>query len=68
MSQAVSNIPFESDAKFHTFLLSKILKHPFLVLLLIGIITLLLSWHIRDLTFRTSVYDMVVEDLPETVR
>jgi len=68
MSQAVSYIPFESDTKFHTFVLSKILKRPLIVILVIGIVTLSFGWHIQNLTFRTSVYDMVVEDLPETVR
>ena len=68
MSSAIPDIPFESRVGFQSRLLSNLLKRPLAVLLGIGIVTLFFAWHIRGLTFRTSVYDMVVENLPETVR
>lgn len=49
-------------------LLMGILGHPVKVILAIVAVTLFFAWHIPHLSFKTSVYDLVIEDLPETER
>jgi hypothetical protein len=46
--------------------LDAILQRPKTVILVIAIITFFFSWHIPNISFRTSIYDLVIEDLPET--
>jgi len=41
-------------------------QHPFLVLLAAALLTGLLAWRLPSLRFETSIYDMAIEDLPET--
>ena len=48
--------------------MSGLLKQPQLVLLIFIAITIAFAWKIPRITFRTSIYDMVVESLPETAR
>jgi len=43
-----------------------IVRHPFLVLLAAALFTGLLAWRLPSLRFETSIYDMAIEDLPET--
>ncbi len=33
-----------------------------------GAVTLFFLWHLPNLSFRTSIYDLIIEDLPETKR
>lgn len=41
-------------------------RHPYLILIAILIITVVLALHIPSLSFRTSIYDLVVEELDES--
>jgi predicted RND superfamily exporter protein len=45
-----------------------ILHRPFLVIITTAVITGLFGWQLPNLSFKTSVYDLQIEDLPETVR
>ena len=49
-------------------LLDWTLRRPLVVILIILAITLFFAWQIRNLSFKTSIYDLQIEDLPETVR
>jgi len=49
-------------------LLEKMLQKPAAVILIILMITALFAWRIPYLSFKTSVYDLIIEDLPETAR
>ena len=44
------------------------LRRPLVVIAIILAITLFFAWQIRHLSFKTSIYDLQIEDLPETVR
>ncbi|MDX9785386.1 MAG: MMPL family transporter [Desulfobacterales bacterium] len=44
-----------------------IIRHPVPTLVILAVLTLAFSWYLPKLSFRTSVYDLVIEDLPETV-
>jgi uncharacterized protein len=48
--------------------LERILKHPRKVISGISVITLFFAWHVFHLSFATSVYDLVIENIPETVQ
>jgi hypothetical protein len=52
----------------HQRMLRGILRRPGWVFLLVAGITLFFVWKLPGLSFRTSVYDLVIEDLPETAR
>ncbi|MGD8961525.1 MAG: MMPL family transporter [Desulfobacterales bacterium] len=43
------------------------LRKPLVVITIIVAITLFFAWQIRHLSFKTSIYDLQIEDLPETV-
>jgi uncharacterized protein len=45
----------------------RILKHPFKVISGICVITFFFVWHIFHLSFDTSVYDLAIENIPETI-
>jgi uncharacterized protein len=45
-----------------------VIKHPVLVILFVLGITVLFAWRIPSLSFKTSIYDLIIEDLPETAR
>jgi predicted RND superfamily exporter protein/nitrogen-specific signal transduction histidine kinase len=45
--------------------LDRITRHPWAVILLVGMVTLLLAWKLPRLSFQTTVYDLIIEDLPE---
>jgi len=49
------------------FWLKHIVYHPARVILVIGLITLLFASHLPDLRFETSIYDLAIEDLPQTL-
>jgi hydrophobe/amphiphile efflux-3 (HAE3) family protein len=40
-------------------------RHPVVAILCIAAITMLLSWQLPRLSFQTTVYDLIIEDLPE---
>jgi predicted RND superfamily exporter protein len=44
------------------------LHRPLLVFLTTAVITALFGWQLPNLSFKTSVYDLQIEDLPETAR
>ncbi|MBW2634125.1 MAG: MMPL family transporter, partial [Deltaproteobacteria bacterium] len=44
------------------------LKQPLLVVLIFIAITIIFGWRIPQISFRTSIYDMVVDSLPATAR
>ncbi|MGD9085641.1 MAG: efflux RND transporter permease subunit [Desulfobacterales bacterium] len=44
------------------------LRKPLVVIAIILAITLLFAWQIRHLSFKTSIYDLQIENLPETAR
>ena len=45
-----------------------ILRKPFVVIAITLAITLFFVWQVRNLSFKTSIYDLQIEDLPETTR
>jgi diguanylate cyclase (GGDEF)-like protein len=45
-----------------------ILRRPLFVILTAGAITGFFGWQLPNLSFKTSVYDLQIEDLPETAR
>jgi diguanylate cyclase (GGDEF)-like protein len=49
-------------------MLEWILRKPITVILIILAITLFFAWHIRYVSFKTSIYDLQIENLPETAR
>ena len=49
-------------------LVELVLKHPLMTVLMIFLVTGLFAWRIPTLTFKTSIYDLVIEDFPATAR
>jgi len=47
--------------------LKYIVYHPIQIILLITLITILFASQIPSLRFETSIYDLIIEDLPETL-
>ena len=45
-----------------------ILRRPLLVIFATAVITIYFGWQLPNLSFKTSVYDLQIEDLPETAR
>ena len=58
----------ELSRDFYTVFMGGVLKRPLLVVLIIMVITIGFGWRIPQISFRTSIYDMVVDSLPETAR
>ena len=48
--------------------LAFVVRHPVWALLLVFAITGLLAWQLPTLSFKTTVYDLIIEDLPETAQ
>ncbi|MCF8127501.1 MAG: MMPL family transporter [Deltaproteobacteria bacterium] len=46
--------------------LTYVVRHPWHIILPIVLITFLFAWHIPRLRFETSIYDLTIEDLPQT--
>lgn len=44
------------------------LQRPFFIIIATALITGLFAWHLPNLSFKTSVYDLQIENLPETAR
>ena len=51
-----------------SIMLDKILQRPWTVIFIITAITFLFAFQIPQLSFKTSIYDLVIEDLPATQR
>jgi predicted RND superfamily exporter protein/CRP-like cAMP-binding protein len=49
-------------------MLKWIVRNPFLVITIIASITLFFAFHIPKLSFKTSIYDLVIENIPETTQ
>ena len=49
-------------------LVERVIEHPVIAILIILIATAAFAWRIPALTFKTSIYDLVIEDLPATAR
>jgi predicted RND superfamily exporter protein len=49
-------------------MLAWILRRPVTVILIVLAISLFFAWQIRNLEFKTSIYDLQIENLPETAR
>ena len=47
-------------------ILQAIVHRPQWVILVVALVSLFFAWHIPKLSIRTSIYDLVIEDLPET--
>jgi len=58
---------FLRNLSFRT-MLDKILQRPWIVIFIITAITFLFAFQIPQLSFKTSIYDLVIEDLPATHR
>jgi predicted RND superfamily exporter protein len=56
------------DRSFVSVFIRSILRKPLLVVLLFIAVTVTFAWQIPHVSFRTSIYDMVVDSLPETAR
>jgi len=48
--------------------LEGLIRRPKAVILAVAAVTLFFAYHIPQLSFKTSIYDLVIEDLPETAR
>ncbi len=46
--------------------LSFVVHHPWPVLILVLVPTLLFAWRLPELRFQTSIYDLTIEEMPET--
>ncbi|MCG6946735.1 MAG: MMPL family transporter [Deltaproteobacteria bacterium] len=49
-------------------ILQAIVHRPQWVILAVALVSLFFAWHVPKLSIRTSIYDLVIEDLPETAR
>jgi predicted RND superfamily exporter protein len=56
--------PSPSTSTILDAVLEHIIRRPVWPLLLVGLITALLAVHLPRLSFRTTVYDLIIEDLP----
>jgi hypothetical protein len=52
----------------YAVLLKWITRLPLPFIVLMAAVTLFFSWHVPRLSFKTSIYDLVVETIPETAR
>lgn len=53
---------------FFKEVLAWILRRPVTMILIILAITFFFAWQLRNLEFKTSIYDLQIENLPETTR
>ena len=44
-----------------------VVHHPWWVILPVVLLTLVFAWQIPNLRFETSIYDLTIEDLPQTI-
>jgi predicted RND superfamily exporter protein len=56
------------DRSFLSVFMGTMLRRPMIVVLIFTAVTIVFGWRIPHISFRTSVYDMVIKSLPETSR
>lgn len=66
MAQESTNTDLSRN--LHSVFIGGMLKQPLLVVLIFIVITIVFGLRIPQISFRTSIYDMVVDSLPETAR
>ena len=49
-------------------MLELILRRPLPVIFMVAAVTFFFAWQLPNLSFKTSIYDLQIEDLPETVQ
>ena len=49
-------------------MLEGILRRPLLIILTVSAVTLMFAWQLPKLSFKTSIYDLQIQDLPETAQ
>ena len=49
-------------------MLELILHRPLPVIFMVAVVTSFFAWQLPDLSFKTSIYDLQIEDLPETAQ
>ena len=54
--------------QFFRRMLEWIVRRPVWTILIIVLVTFFFAWQIPALSIRTSIYDLVIQDLPETAR
>jgi predicted RND superfamily exporter protein len=56
------------DRSFLSVFMGTMLRRPMIVVLIFTAVTIAFGWRIPHISFRTSVYDMVIKSMPETSR
>jgi hypothetical protein len=59
LKQVIHQVSFQE-------LFKRVIAHPWVVILIVGAVTLLFALQMPRLSFKTSIYDLIIEDLPET--
>jgi len=49
-------------------MLELILRRPLPVIFMVAAVTSFFAWQLPNLSFKTSIYDLQIEDLPETAQ
>jgi uncharacterized protein len=49
-------------------LIQQVVKHPIIAIVVVLMITAVFAWRVPTLSFKTSIYDLIIEDLPATSR
>jgi predicted RND superfamily exporter protein len=62
------NVYTDLNRSFVSVFINSMLRKPLLVILIFIAVTVAFAWRIPHVSFRTSIYDMVVDSLPETSR
>jgi uncharacterized protein len=60
--------PLPMRYHFARHLMRHIIAHPAVMLLLVSAVTLFFLCHLPRLSFKTSIYDLIIEDIPASVR
>jgi predicted RND superfamily exporter protein len=55
-----------SKPSFFFAVLKWVINNPWIVIVICSVLTCFFAFHIPRLSFRTSVYDLLIEDLPDT--
>ena len=59
LKQVIHQVSFQE-------LFKRVIAHPWVVILIVGAVTFLFALQMPRLSFKTSIYDLIIEDLPET--
>jgi predicted RND superfamily exporter protein len=60
-------MPVKPKASLMESWLKYVVHHPWWIILSIVLLTLVFAWQIPQLRFETSIYDLTIEDLPQTL-